>query len=135
MFRYSICDPLKPDPMEMGEIEKEKILDILDRLPWTDLLNKMKGVDESDIHYSPTLEVENKANNHLLSISIVLESNGEEFYVFYTRPKTVTSFFGLIKNTDDHFYSERTGQTIKEVRDAVKALISGDILTLEKRWG
>ena len=66
MFRYSICDPLKSEPIEMGEIEKGKILDIVDRFPWTDLLDKMKGVDQSDIHFSPSIEFENKLENQKL---------------------------------------------------------------------
>ena len=73
MFRYSICDPLKPEPVEMGEVDKSKIMDILDRFPWIDLLNKMKGVNEMEIHFSPALEFENKDNQHGLSISIVEE--------------------------------------------------------------
>ena len=134
MFRCSISDPLKPDPIEMGAIEREKILDILDRFPWNDLMNKMKGVDESVIHYSPTLEVENEVNHHLISISMVLDKENQ-FNIFYSRPKTVTSFFGLIKNTDDNFYSEREGQSHNEIRDAVHALVTDDLQTLEKRWG
>jgi len=132
MFRYSICDPLKKDPIEMGDIEKDKILDIFDRFPWTDLLDKMKGVKESEIYFSPSLEVENKATRHGLAISIV---DGNEFYIFYKRPKMVTKMFGLIKNMDDNYTSDRTGQTNKDARDAVDALINDDLTTLEKRWG
>ena len=51
MFRYSICDPLRNEPIQMGEVEKGKILDIVDRFPWTDLLDKMKGAKESDIPF------------------------------------------------------------------------------------
>ena len=135
MFRYSICDPLKKDPIEMGEIEKEKILDIVDRFPWTDLLDKMNGASERDIHFSPSVEFENKRTRHGLAISIVEGENGNEFYIFYKRPKMVTKLFGLIKNMDDNYTSDRPGQTTKDVRDAVSALIMDDITTLEKRWG
>jgi hypothetical protein len=135
MFRYSICDPLKSEPIEMGEIEKGKILDIVDRFPWTDLLDKMKRVKESDIHFSPSVEFENKANRHGLSISIVEDEKGNEFYIFFKRPKMVTKLFGLIKNMDDNFTSNRTGQTSTDVRDAVTALINDDLTTLERRWG
>jgi hypothetical protein len=40
MFRYNICDPLKKEPIEMGDIDKGKILDILGRFPWADPLVK-----------------------------------------------------------------------------------------------
>ena len=135
MFRYSICDPLKHEPIEMGEIDKRKILDIVDRFPWMDLLDKMKDANETDIHFSPSIEFENKANGHGLSISIVGDENENEFYIFFKRPKMVTKLFGLIKNMDDNYTSDRTGQTSNDVRDAVTALINGDLTTLEKRWG
>ena len=132
MFRYSICDPLKKEPIEMGEIERGKILDIVERFPWTDLLNKMDGANENDIHFSPSLEIENTTTRHGLAISIVDTS---EFYIFYKRPKKVTRLLGLIKSVDNNFLSDRTGQTIQDVKDAVSALISDDMTTLERRWG
>jgi hypothetical protein len=135
MFTYSICDPLKKHPIEMGEIPDEKILDILDRFPWNDLLEKMKAARESDIHFSPSIEFENKSTRHGLAISIVEGERANEFYIFYKRPKMVTKLFGLIKDMDDHYTSERTGQTSSDVRDAVSALINHDLVTLEKRWG
>jgi hypothetical protein len=134
MFRYSICDPLKNEPIEMGEVEKAKILDIVDRFPWTELLDKMNGVKESAIHFSPSVEFENKANRHGLSISIV-EEKGNEFYIFFKRPKMTTKLFGLIKIMDDNFTSDRTGQTSNDVKEALTALINDDLTTLEKRWG
>lgn len=135
MFTYSICDPLQKQPIEMGEIEKDRILDVLDRFPWTDLLDKMNGVPESAIHFSPSLGFENKSTRHGLEISIVEGEKGNEFYIFYKRPKMTTKLFGLIKNMDDNFLSDRTGQTSKDVRDAVLALITDDLATLERRWG
>lgn len=135
MFRYSICDPLKKDPIEMGDIEKEKIIDILDRFPWTDLLDKMKGAKESEIHFSPSIEFENKTNRHGISISIVGDDSGYEFYIFYKRPKMISRFFGLMKTIDDNYLSDRTGQTDSDVKEAVTALVNGDLTTLEKKWG
>lgn len=135
MFTYSICDPLKKDPVEMGEIEKEKIPDILERFPWTDLLTKMNLADPEKIYFSPSLEFENKHTQHSISISIVEGEKGNEFYIFYKRPKVVTKLFGLIKSRDENYLSDRTGQTSKDVRDAVNALIADDMETLEKRWG
>ena len=71
MFSYSICDPSKNESNEMGDINKG--LDIVDQFPWTDLLDKMKGVQGSAIHFSPSSEFENKCNRHGLNISIVEE--------------------------------------------------------------
>ena len=84
----------------------------------------MKGVKESDIHFSPSVEFENKVNRHGLCISIIDNKKGIEFYIFFKRPKMVTKLFGMIKNMDDNFTSDRTGQTNNDVRDAVTALIN-----------
>ncbi|NVO33011.1 hypothetical protein [Hymenobacter lapidiphilus] len=135
MFRYSICDPLKSEPIEMGEINKEKILDTVEGFPWTDFLDRMKGVKESEVYFSPSIELENKNNRHGLSISIIKNEKGNEFYIFFKRPKMVTKLFGLIKNIDEDFISDRTGQTSNDVQDAVAALINDDFVVLEKRWG
>ena len=116
----------------MGEIEKEKILDIFDEFPWTDLLSKIKGAKESSVHFSPSLEFENKSTQHGLCISILDE---KEYYIFYRRPKRVTKLFGLIKKMDGKFTSERTGQTIHDARKALTALIDNDITMLEEKWG
>ena len=135
MFRYAVCDPLKPDPLEMGAIEREKILETFDRFPWADLFNKMKTVEEEDVYYAPTLEIENKINRHILSITLREIDGHHKFNIFYSRPKTVTRFFGLIKDTNDYFFSEREELPLGEVRNAVEALVADDLKTLEKRWG
>jgi hypothetical protein len=135
MFRYSVCDPLKKDPIEMGEIEKGKILEVLDKFPWIELLNKMNGADEKDICFSPSIEFENKDTRHGLAISIVGEEKEYEFYIFYKRPKMMTKMFGLVKEMNENYTSDRTGQTLEDVKRAVTALISDDVMTLEKGWG
>lgn len=135
MFKYSICDPLKKEPIEMGDIDQGQIISILDRFPWAAMLEKMNGVSGDQIHFSPSIEFENKTSRHGLSISIVDGEHGNEFYIFYKRPKTIVKLFGLIKRHDDNYVSDRTGQTIDDVRAAVTALIHNDLGTLDRRWG
>lgn len=135
MFRYSICDPLKRDVIEMGKIEKAEILDVLEKFPWTALLEKMDNARESDVHYSPSLEFENTLNRHSLSISIINDKPENEFYIFYKRPKRVTRFFGLIRYFDENYLTDRQGQTDQDVLNAVTALLNNDLNTLEKNWG
>ena len=132
MFRYSICDPFEKEPIEMGEIEKNEITDVLDRVPWTNLIEKIHEAGDSNVHFSPSIEFENKSNMHGLTISIVADG---DFYIFYKRPKLVSKLFGIIKVKNDHFTTEKTGQSIKDVKEAVTALINDDLLTLERRWG
>ena len=116
----------------MGSIEKDKIIDVLDKFPWTELLSKMDGAKENEVHFAPSIEFENKNTRHGLCISII---DLDDFYIFYKRPKLVSMMFGLIKRMNKDFLSERSGQRIKDVKEAVQALITDDIKTLEARWG
>lgn len=131
MFRHSICDPFEMHPIEMGDIEREKVMDVLNGFLWTELLDKMNETMEKDIHFSPSLEFENTTTRHGLSMSIVEDDSRQEFYIFYKRPKMVSTFLGLMTSMDDHYLTERTGQSIADARDAVTALIGGDYATLK----
>lgn len=95
----------------------------------------MKGVDESRIHFSPSLEIENTSNRHAITISNIGGEPEHEIYIFYKRPKLVSKFFGLMKYQDENFLSDRTGQTLRDSREAVVAFINEDWKTLEERWG
>jgi hypothetical protein len=129
-FRASFCDPFKPDIIELGSIEKEKIMETFNQVPWTEYLAKMKIAKESDIHYSPSLEIENKDNKNGLSVSAV---DGAEWYIFFKRPKLVKRFFGLIEKMDDNFLTDIQGQSEKDVRDCLDALIRNDLRFLEEK--
>ncbi|WP_303922888.1 hypothetical protein [Draconibacterium sediminis] len=70
-FRASFCDPFKPDIIEIGKIEQEKILETFHKIPWSDYLAKMETAKQSEIYYSPSLEIENKDNKNGLSVSAI----------------------------------------------------------------
>lgn len=129
-FRASFCDPFKSDIIEIGGIEKDKIMQHFESIPWTELLEKMKNANEKDIHYSPSLEIENKANKHGLSVSAV---DGTEWYIFFKRPKLVKKFFGLTEKMDDNYLTDITGQNIDDVRRCLTALINNDLKYLEEK--
>ena len=129
-FRASFCDPLKPDIIEIGEVEKEKIMDLFENIPWQEHLAKMRTVKESEIHYSPSLEVENKDNRNGLTFSAI---NGEEWYIFFKRPKRVRKFFGLIEYMNNNYLTDIQGQTETDVRDCLEALIRNDLPFLERK--
>jgi len=112
-FRASFCDPFKPDIIEMGSIEKDKIVETFERIPWNKLLDEMKLKKENEIYYSPSLEIENRDNKNGLSVSAV---DGNEWYIFYKRPKMVKWFFGLIERMDNNYLTDIRGQTEKDVK-------------------
>lgn len=129
-FRASFCDPFKKDIIEMGEIEKDKIMESFERIPWTKFLEEMKLKNENKIYYSPSLEIENKDNKNGLTVSAVDE---KEWYIFFKRPKLVKKFFGLTEKMDDDYLTDITGQTESDVRDCLTALINNDLTFLEKK--
>lgn len=129
-FRVSFCDPFKPEIIEMGDIHKDKIMELFDKIPWTEYLAKMKTTKESEIHYSPSLEIKNTDNKNGLSVSAV---DGTEWYIFYKRPKLIKRFFGLSEKMNDNYLSEVQGQTEKNVRDCLAALIRNDLQFLEEK--
>jgi len=129
-FRASFCDPFKPDIIEMGDIEKDKIMETFEKIPWNKLLDEMKLKKENEIYYSPSLEIENKDNKNGLSVSIV---DGKEWYIFYKRPKMVKKFFGLIKKMDNDYLTDITGQSENDVKECLTALINNDLEFLERK--
>ncbi len=134
-FRASFCDPFQKDIIELGSISKESILDKFENTPWADLLRKMSYARENEIHYSPSLEIENIDNQHGLAISAVGDPDNPEFYIFYKRPKKVKSFFGLREKTNEHYTSEKTGQTKQDVIDCLNALLQNETELLANKIG
>ena len=129
-FRASFCDPFKPDIIEIGKIEREKILETFHKIPWTDYLAKMKTAKQKEIFFSPSLEIENKDNKNGLSVSAI---DGTEWYIFYKRPKLVKKFFGLTEKMDNDYLTDIQGQTEKDVIDCLNALIRNDLQFLENK--
>jgi hypothetical protein len=129
-FRASFCDPFKPDIIEIGDIEKDKVIEIFNRVPWTEYLEKMKTANKREIHYSPSLEIENKVNRNGLSVSAV---DGKEWYIFFKRPRRVKRFLGLCEKMDENYLTDIQGQTENDVRDCLNALIRNDLQFLEDK--
>jgi len=134
-FRASFCNPFQKDIIELGSISKDSILDKFESTPWVDILRQMRHAREDEIHYSPSLEIENKDNKHGLSISAVGDPENFEFYIFYKRPKNVKSFFGLREKTNENFTTNKTGQTKQDVIECLKALLNNNIEFLENKIG
>ena len=129
-FRVSFCDPLKPDIIEIGNVEKGKIMELFDKIPWSEHLEKMKTVKDNEIYYSPSLEIENKDNRNGIVVSAI---DGKEWYVFYKRPKRIKVFFGLFERMNNNYLTEVHGQTENDARSCLEALIRNDLQFLENK--
>ncbi|TLX72462.1 hypothetical protein E9993_17875 [Labilibacter sediminis] len=90
----------------------------------------MQNAKESEIHYSPSLEIENITNNNGLSLSAL---DGGEWYIFYKRPKKVKILFGLIERMNDNYVTEIHGQTEKDAKECLEALIKNELEFLDKK--
>ena len=129
-FRASFCDPFKRDIIEIGSIDKGKIIETFEKIPWDELLQKMKSANEKDIYYSPSLEIENTGNKNGVTVSAI---DGTEWYIFFKRPKLRKKFFGLMKEMDNDYMTDVTGQTETDVRDCLTALIENNLQFLEDK--
>lgn len=83
-----------------------------------------------EIHYSPSLEIENKDNRNGLTISAV---DGKQWYIFYKRPKLVKRFFGLTEKMNQNYLTDVTGQNINDVRECLTALVNNNLELLEQK--
>ena len=134
-FRASFCDPFKPEIIELGDIQKDKIIEKFESIPWTDFLKRMESAKDSEIFYSPSLEIENKETKLGLSISAVGVPDKYEFYIFYKRPKKVKIFLGLKEKIKEDYLTDKTGQTKQDVLDCLNALLRNDSEYLSNKIG
>lgn len=113
----------------------DDIIDKFEKTQWADFLARMANVNENEIYYSPSLEIENTDTTNALTISAVGEAIDYEFYIFYKRPKKIKLFFGLKEKMDESYLSDKTGQTSQDVVDCLKALINNDTDYLSNKIG
>jgi len=133
IFRLSFCSPFSPDINELGDMPGDNIIPTFRNIAWLDFLKQMQNEDDSKIHFSPSLEIENKENLHGLAISIVGEPGNYEWYIFYRRPKEVKMLFGLIKKQNEQYTTDITGQTEQDVITCIEALLKNDLAFLEHK--
>ena len=134
-FRASFCDPLRPDIIEIGDISQDTIIDHFEKINWNDYLQKMANAKQNEIYYSPSFEVENKESKNGLAISAIGDSNNYEFYIFYKRPKSIKSFFGLKEKVNENYSTDIQGQTKNDALDCLKALLKNDTAYLASKVG
>lgn len=136
-FRYSVCEPLNPEVIEKGVVSTERIIGLFNDFQWDYYLKQMNAAEArgEKIYFSPSLEVENKANKNGLSISAVGDPGNYEFYIFYKRPRTVMKkkLFRKPETVVKDYISEITGQTKEEAVEYLNALLADNLELLESR--
>lgn len=136
-FRYSVCEPLNPEIIEKGVVSPNHIIELFNDFQWDYYLKQVKTAETrgEDIYFSPSLEIENKANKNGLTISAVGDPDNYEFYIFYKRPKTVMKkkLFRKPEAVIKDYISEITGQTKEEAIEYLNALLADNLELLESR--
>lgn len=125
MYRWSVCDPLVESVIEKGRIRKEDILSTFKAFPWVDHLSKMETLQESQIHFSPSLEFANTLDNRGLTFSAIQEGEAFVFYIFYMRPEKIKKLFGLIEKDEPRYVSDLLDQSFDEATEILKEFIDG----------
>ena len=133
MFKQSFCDPFQKDIVELDDLPAVKIMEAFENIPWADYLKRMEDIDQSALYYSPSFEIENKENQHGLSISAVGSPDSFEYYIFYKRPKQVKLLFGLINRLNNNYVTDITGQTKKDALECLDALRINNLDFLENK--
>jgi hypothetical protein len=134
-FRASFCEPSNPKIMELNVTTVTEITTFFEQIPWAEFLREMAETPAENIHYSPSLEIENKLNKNGISISVAGEPNDYEFYIFYKRPKRIKRLFGLFETLDANYLTEIHGQRHKDAVACLNALLSNDLEYLEAKIG
>ena len=132
-FRATFCEPSQPDIIDLGIINRDAIIPKFESIPWVAYLQEMKDKRDEEIYFSPSFEVENRDNNHALSISAVGEPDDFEFYIFYKRPKMIKTMFGLSQKIADDYMTDIAAQTKEDAIACIRALIANDLEYLDKK--
>lgn len=129
-YKASFCDPFKPDVIDLGIIEEEKVIQTFESYDWNDYLENMESAKDSEIFYSPSFEVENVENKHAITLSAI-EDN--KWYVFYKRPKLVKKLFGLREKMDENYVTEVFVQSDEEALSYLSALLNNKLQLLDEK--
>lgn len=135
-MKYYLNHPLKTEPIEFGEINKEDFKEIFDKYPWIEFLKKQLAANEKEIKCSPSITIENEEGIGV-DFSIVGEVDNYEFYICYKRPtlRKKKKWFKTIEYIDKEWHSIIPEQNLNDGIEAFNLLFDRDFETLEKKWG
>jgi hypothetical protein len=126
-FSVSFCDPLSPEILELGDLEEEKVVEVFESIPWRDYLVETNPMDDPDVHYAPSLEVENKKLNIGLELSAIDEN---EWHLFLR--KSIDS--NAPESIENELMNELTGQSETDAIACLNAFLNVDLDYLERTF-
>lgn len=126
-FSVSFCDPLSPEILELGDLEEEKVVEVFESIPWKDYLVETNPMDDQDVHYAPSLEVENKKLNIGLELSAIDEN---EWHLFFR--KSIDS--NAPESIENELMNELKGQSEADATACLHAFLKIDLDYLERTF-
>ena len=137
-LKYSESHPLKSYLVNEQFLKKDEFIDKFNNFQWLEFLKLQNSANKNQIHYSPSLYIEDN-NGNGVSVSIVGELNEYEFYVCYKRPITrkKKKWFGLVEYDyyDRDFSSIIPKQTKIDGLNAFILFYDKNFKELEDKWG
>ena len=119
-------------------LSKEEFIEKYKNFKWSELLKFQLSANENQVHFSPSLNVEDDKGDGV-SVSIVGDLNEYEFYVCFKRPITrkKTKWFGLVEYDyyDKDFCSVIPEQTKEDGLKAFMLFYERNLEELEEKWG
>ena len=119
-YTWSICGPDNPDIEEKGPIQRDQILQTFQEYPWLEQASLQESLEPDQVHLSPSIRFTRETGVRSLELSLYDWHSGLEFYLWYERPVTRKSFFGL--------FGEREGIEVIDKRPFSKEQ-AAEILT------
>lgn len=132
-YTYSICHPDKPKIEHPSQVLSTKeVSEMIASYSWLEILKLMENIDNDKIYYSPSLDFKNQKDSYSLGITATLENGKPEFSLWYNRPITKRSLFGLLAPKTKMEVIDKWGFTIEQALKYYSLFLNQEYKRLEE---
>ena len=97
-FRAAFCAPFKIEIIELSDIAGDDIIEEYNKVRLSELPRNMENKNQDEIHYYPSLEIQNKESKHGLEILAVDNPIIMSFLFFTSGPNWQNAFYNPAAN-------------------------------------
>lgn len=133
MYRLTFCDPFVPKLTDLGQFPPEKVVDQFEEIEWSNHLNNLRNAGPWRDYFSPSFSIVHPLLRHELECCVVDNHDDHEWFIFYKRPETVRSWFGLRKQYREAHTSNVCGQKKEDVIRCLQAFVRNDFDFLKEK--
>ena len=112
-----------PNSFSQRTISSTELEDVFLGYDWNAFLVKANIGINKDIYYEPPVKFENQSDKKELSFFPAGDSNGFGVITFYTRPKKIKKWFGLVSTLQEE-YTTQTYEFV-DLNDALSYVKAG----------